>query len=86
MANRIEKRGRGSDAGPTTVRATILLDPEVKEWGVRQPGGLSELVRGLMRDAYLESHGLGRTTALLAEPVLDRIWGSPEEDEAWGDL
>lgn len=84
MTDRTAKRGRGPVPGPHTVKATILLDPELKEWGVRQPGGLSGLVRRLMRDAY--GRDLGRTTALMAEPMMARIWGSAEEDEAWRDL
>lgn len=42
----------GPVPGPPTEKATLLLDPKLKEWGKHQAGGLSELVRRLMQDEH----------------------------------
>ena len=41
-------RKRGPVAGPPRLRTTLYLDAELVEWGKMQPGGLSELIRGLL--------------------------------------
>ena len=48
------KRGRvpGTAAGAERVKTTLLLDLDAVEWGKREPGGLSELIRQLLRQAY----------------------------------
>ena len=51
----------GPVAGPPRVRYMVLLDEEPAEWGKHQAGGLSELVRRLLREAYekARAHGEG---------------------------
>jgi hypothetical protein len=39
---------------PAMVKTTILIEPEQLEWGKNQPGGLSALVRRLLREARKE--------------------------------
>ena len=34
------------------VKTTLLLDLDTVEWGKHQPGGLSELIRRLLRQEY----------------------------------
>ena len=45
------KRGRvpGTAAGSERVKTTLLLDLDTVEWGKHQPGGLSEIIRRLLR-------------------------------------
>lgn len=45
------KRKPGPVPGPKTERYQVLLEPELAEWGKQQPGGLSELIRRLLREA-----------------------------------
>jgi hypothetical protein len=45
------KRGRVA-ADAARVKTTLLLDLDTVEWGKHQPGGLSELIRQLLRQAY----------------------------------
>jgi hypothetical protein len=47
----VKKRRPGRVAGPVTEKYTILLPPELGDWGKRQPGGLSDLVRRLIQEA-----------------------------------
>ena len=42
------KRRPGRVPGPQTVKTTILLPPDLAEWGKQQPEGLSSLVRRLL--------------------------------------
>ena len=46
-------RGRipGTAAGADRVKTTLLLDLDTVEWGKWEPGGLSELIRQLLRQA-----------------------------------
>jgi hypothetical protein len=46
------KKKPGPVPGPLTVKATLRLEPELLEWGKHKPGGLSELVRRLLREEY----------------------------------
>ena len=41
----------GPVPGPPTKKITVLLDPGDLEWGKMQPGGLSETLRRLLREA-----------------------------------
>ena len=51
MANE-QKRTRGRvPANAERVKTTLLLDLDTVEWGKREPGGLSELIRQLLRQA-----------------------------------
>lgn len=34
------------------MKTTLLLDLDTVEWGKREPDGLSELIRQLLRQAY----------------------------------
>lgn len=47
------QRGRvpGFSTGRERVKTTLLLDLDTVEWGKHQPGGLSELIRQLLRQA-----------------------------------
>jgi hypothetical protein len=83
MPTRTRKPESNSDT--STIKTTILLEPELLAWSKTQPGGLSGLVRRLLREAQ-EKEGGGRVTALLSEQNLSKIWDTPEEDEAWRDL
>jgi len=44
-------RKRGPIAGPPTAKTSVLLPPDLVEWGKRQPGGLSWLLRRLLTEA-----------------------------------
>ena len=46
-------RGR-VPADAERVKTTLLLDLDTVEWGKHQPGGLSELIRQLLRQAMEE--------------------------------
>jgi len=50
-----ERKRPGPVPGVPTQRYTLLLEEELGEWGKRQPGGLSDLVRGLLRRAKQEA-------------------------------
>ena len=39
----------GRVAGPTTQKFNVLIEPELAEWAKHQPGGLSEMVRRLLK-------------------------------------
>ena len=43
------KSKSGPKTGEITVKATVLLGPEIRDWGTAQPGGLSDLTRKLLR-------------------------------------
>jgi hypothetical protein len=51
MEKTTDKKRPGPIPGSQTVKATVLLEPDLLEWGKRQPGGLSELMRRLLREA-----------------------------------
>jgi len=40
----------GPVPGPQTRKYNILIEEEIAEWGKRQPGGLSELIRKLLSE------------------------------------
>jgi hypothetical protein len=44
------RRKPGPVPGPANAKVTILLEPEIRDWGMHQPGGLSDLVRRLLRE------------------------------------
>lgn len=63
MANRTNKRARGRPKQPgaaDTQHYDLLLEPMTAEWGKEQPGGLSALVRGLLREAYEKATAAGK--------------------------
>ncbi len=45
----------GPMANPDLVTTSIKLESDLLEWGKNQPGGLSALVRGLLRTAKDEA-------------------------------
>jgi len=53
------KRKRGRPAEPGLERYSLTLDRELAEWGKGQPGGLSRLLRELLRKAKAEAPGDG---------------------------
>ena len=46
-----QEKKRGRVPGTPTIRTTLLIEEDLVEWGKQKPGGLSELVRKLLRDA-----------------------------------
>ena len=58
-----EKRTRGRvPADAERVKTTLLLDLDTVEWGKREPGGLSELIRQLLRQAMEAKTGTKENT------------------------
>lgn len=45
-------RPRGRPATISTEKYTLSLEAETAEWAKQQPGGLSHLLRCLLREAY----------------------------------
>ncbi len=45
------RRGR-VPSGAERVKTTLLLDLDTVEWGKREPGGLSEIIRRLLRQEF----------------------------------
>jgi len=52
MANEQKRRRGRVPADAERVKTTLLLDLDTVEWGKREPDGLSELIRQLLRQAY----------------------------------
>jgi hypothetical protein len=52
MSTREIQRKKGPVPGPPTKPYTVMLEPEIAEWAKRKPGGLSDLVRRMLREAY----------------------------------
>lgn len=44
-------RKPGRVPGPPTAKTSVLLPPDLVEWGKKQPGGLSWLLRRLLTEA-----------------------------------
>src|SRR5207249_9321339 len=51
-----QQRKPGPVPVPKTERYQLLIESELAEWGKQQPGGLSELVRRLLKEAYQQAH------------------------------
>jgi hypothetical protein len=47
-----DRRKPGPIANPNLVPTTVSLDSQMVEWGKKQPGGLSALLRRLMLEEY----------------------------------
>ena len=45
------RRKPGPIPGPPTRKYNIMIEEEIAEWGKRQAGGLSNLIRSLLREA-----------------------------------
>lgn len=52
-----ERKKPGPVPGQATRKYNLLLPEELGEWGKEQPGGLSELVRRLLREEQERSEG-----------------------------
>jgi len=50
-------RRPGPVPGPPTARYQVLLEPRDAEWAKTQPGGLSALLRRLLKREYDQTHG-----------------------------
>jgi len=46
-----QKKRPGPFPGPRTNKITVLIEPELIDWGKQQPGGLSATLRGLLKVA-----------------------------------
>jgi len=63
-----EKRKRGRPKSPPRppetrmLRYDLTLTEKFAEWGKTQPGGLSALVRDLLREAYEQAHDKTKAT------------------------
>ena len=44
------KRRPGPVPGPATKKYNVLVEEDIGEWAKQQPGGLSELVRRLLKE------------------------------------
>ncbi len=49
-----QRRKPGPVPGPPTRQYVVMLEEETAEWGKRQSGSLSALLRRLLRQAYAE--------------------------------
>ena len=49
--NTRQKRKPGPVSGAPSIRTTVVLETELADWGKNQPGGLSNLLRQLLREA-----------------------------------
>ena len=49
-----ERKKPGPVPGPATRKYNVLIEEDLAEWGKRQPGGLSELLRRLLKQAKKE--------------------------------
>ncbi len=86
-----KKAGRPRRTNPV-YKFTVVLPPDLGEWGKEQPEGLS----GLLEKLLAEEHGRrspshrpedsARLTAMAANQALAKIWDTPEEDAAWAHL
>ena len=51
-----ERKKPGPVPGIPTRKYNILLEEDLAEWGKHQPGGLSELIRRLLRAEWERKH------------------------------
>lgn len=66
-----EKKKPGPVPGIPTQKVTVLLDPDLLEWGKHQPGGLSNTLRSLLREARAASLQ-GTSSAAQGRQAVDR--------------
>lgn len=52
-----ERKKPGPAPRPNTDRTSLIIDTDLIEWGKTQPGGLSETVRRLLREAKDKAEG-----------------------------
>ena len=70
----LRKSGRPLGSGRRRPKYQVTLDSDDAEWGKTQPGGLSDLLRNLLRDARSDSYWLAR-----AEDAERSGYMSPED-------
>ena len=86
-----KKAGRPRRTNPV-YKFTVVLPPDLGEWGKEQPEGLSGLLEKLLAEEHERrspshlSEDSARLTAMAASPALAKIWDTPEEDAAWAHL
>lgn len=57
METRTQRRKPGPVPTPGRVRVTVYLDETLADWGKRQEGGLSDLMRRLLSEAQWREEG-----------------------------
>lgn len=84
--------------GEAAVTVALELDPELEQIARAKaaaqgipleeylPLVITEFLWQQQWEELPEEESLGRLTMLAAEPVLSRVWDTPEEDEAWKHL
>lgn len=76
------------------MTVTLEIDPQVEEiaretaqaQGIALEDYLPVLLAQAVQEDRWQENSLGRLTMLAAEPVLSRLWDTPEEDAAWAYL
>ncbi len=76
------------------MTVVLKLDSEIEEMAKAQAQAkgltledyLPSLVAQAVQEDGWQEPSAARLTMLGAEPVLRRLWDTPEEDEAWKDL
>ncbi|HEY3329770.1 MAG TPA: hypothetical protein VGK19_07110 [Capsulimonadaceae bacterium] len=86
MTTTTNRKKPGPTPGPATVKATVLLEPDLVDWGKAQPGGLSSVVRKLLREAQAAPETQRRTVrgyGILAGRALtsDDVIAAKQEDK-----
>ena len=69
---------------PAEMELTALA--QAKARGVRLEEYLPALLAQAIQESTWPEASAARQTMLAGEPVLRRLWDTPEEDEAWKDL
>ena len=69
---------------PAEVELAALA--QAKARGVRLEEYLPKLVAQAIQESAWQETSAAKQTMLAGEPVLRRLWDTPEEDEAWKDL
>jgi hypothetical protein len=55
-----ERKKPGPVPGLRTRKVNLLLEVDLAEWGKHQPGGLSELMRRLLKEEYQRQQQAGK--------------------------
>ena len=67
-------------------RTMALVDKLATLHDATQTRIIEEAIREKAKREKVQEDNEGRTTALLSEPTLSKIWDTPEEDSAWQHL
>ena len=74
------KRRRGPIPGTATVKCTVMLEPDLHEWGIEQTGGLSETVRRALREWRMKGDAKFRLrTNVDVETLAERLAQLPDK-------